>query len=419
MHDSPSDGQNCGVSFYHDAENRNLLIHLATVPNAKEFADWVAKVHQQSFASELCGFITNLSGTTVLHCIRIPDPPASTDVYSPLSSPLWSLPSPSQTLVSLHPNQTPPLRNFLGHNTSRISQSPLCGPWIASSTPAHDNNSYLSASPVTDTFKSSSIKGTSAPSSSSIKNVPPNLQASNVGLQNVFLQTTPLFNTNNVTVSSARHSCDPKSKKRKKVTTESEDLGHKAIHMQSHLVSTPVVSNHISPANATATPVVNVPVTTVEKSVESVSPLSLPDRLKSGWNVEKRIMSDESLTKIEEARINTEEASALSAAAVNHSMGYRNRKTNKKKMVEHLSYVNSCCPSRRGPPLVASGSDDGTAKLWDMRQRGSIQTFPDKYQITAVSFCDASDKIYTGGIDNDVKIWDLRKGEVIMTLQGH
>ncbi|KAI6699087.1 hypothetical protein NL676_019206 [Syzygium grande] len=61
-----------------------------------------------------------------------------------------------------------------------------------------------------------------------------------------------------------------------------------------------------------------------------------------------------------------------------------------KKMVEHSSFVNSCCPSRRGPPLVVSGSDDGTAKLWDMRQR-----------------------------DNDVKVWDIRKGEVTMTLQGH
>ncbi|KAK3444238.1 hypothetical protein EUGRSUZ_L00018 [Eucalyptus grandis] len=90
-----------------------------------------------------------------------------------------------------------------------------------------------------------------------------------------------------------------------------------------------------------------------------------------------------------------------------------------KKMVKHSSFVNSCCPSRRGPPLVVSGSDDGTAKLWDMRQRGAIQTFPDKYQITAVSFSDASDKIYTGGIDNDVKVWDIRKGEVTMTLQGH
>ncbi|KAI5419086.1 hypothetical protein KIW84_043325 [Lathyrus oleraceus] len=34
-----------------------------------------------SIASELCGFITVLSGTTVLHCTRIPDPPVSTDVY--------------------------------------------------------------------------------------------------------------------------------------------------------------------------------------------------------------------------------------------------------------------------------------------------------------------------------------------------
>ncbi|KAI5425649.1 hypothetical protein KIW84_031460 [Lathyrus oleraceus] len=60
----------------------------ATVPNAKEFADWVAKDYSgqsmSSIASELCGFITVLSGTTVLHCTRIPDPPVSTDVYSPL-----------------------------------------------------------------------------------------------------------------------------------------------------------------------------------------------------------------------------------------------------------------------------------------------------------------------------------------------
>ncbi|CAD5180966.1 uncharacterized protein LOC135616786 [Musa acuminata AAA Group] len=90
-----------------------------------------------------------------------------------------------------------------------------------------------------------------------------------------------------------------------------------------------------------------------------------------------------------------------------------------KKMAEHSSFVNSCCPSRRGPPLVVSGSDDGTAKLWDLRQRGAIQTFPDKYQITAVSFSDAADKIFTGGLDNDVKVWDLRRNEVTMTLQGH
>ena len=75
-------------------------------------------------------------------------------------------------------------------------------------------------------------------------------------------------------------------------------------------------------------------------------------------------------------------------------------------MAEHSLFVNSCCPSRRGPPLVVSGFDDGTAKLLDMCQRGAIQTFPDKYQIRAVSFSNASDKIFIGGIDNEVKVWD-------------
>ncbi|KAI3435443.1 Peptidase A1 domain-containing protein [Psidium guajava] len=38
-----------------------------------------------SVASELCGFITVLSGTAVLHSTRDPDPPILTDLYTPLS----------------------------------------------------------------------------------------------------------------------------------------------------------------------------------------------------------------------------------------------------------------------------------------------------------------------------------------------
>ena len=34
-----------------------------------------------------------------------------------------------------------------------------------------------------------------------------------------------------------------------------------------------------------------------------------------------------------------------------------------KKMAEHDNFVNSCCPLKRGPPLLVSGSDDGTAKV--------------------------------------------------------
>ena len=34
-----------------------------------------------------------------------------------------------------------------------------------------------------------------------------------------------------------------------------------------------------------------------------------------------------------------------------------------KKMAEHDAFVNSCCPLRRGPPLLISGSDDCSAKV--------------------------------------------------------
>jgi WD40 repeat protein len=34
-----------------------------------------------------------------------------------------------------------------------------------------------------------------------------------------------------------------------------------------------------------------------------------------------------------------------------------------KKMAGHSSIVNACCPARRGPQLIVSGSDDGTAKV--------------------------------------------------------
>lgn len=93
-----------------------------------------------------------------------------------------------------------------------------------------------------------------------------------------------------------------------------------------------------------------------------------------------------------------------------------------KKMAEHSSYVNACAPAPRGPPLVVSGSDDGTAKLWDLRVKGAIQTYPDKFQVTSVAFSADADKIYTGGIDNELKVWDLRKGAesgALMALKGH
>ena len=33
-----------------------------------------------------------------------------------------------------------------------------------------------------------------------------------------------------------------------------------------------------------------------------------------------------------------------------------------KRLKGHSAFVNSCCPTRRGPELIVSGSDDGTVK---------------------------------------------------------
>jgi len=89
-----------------------------------------------------------------------------------------------------------------------------------------------------------------------------------------------------------------------------------------------------------------------------------------------------------------------------------------KKCVGHTSHVNSCFPAKRGH-LVATGSDDATVKVWDMRVKGPQQSFNNRYATTAVCFSAQDDQIFAGGIDNTIKVWDLRKNDVHMYLEGH
>lgn len=70
----------------------------------------------------------------------------------------------------------------------------------------------------------------------------------------------------------------------------------------------------------------------------------------------------------------------------------------------HTLVVNSCQVARRGPETVVSGSDDGCIKLWDSRSKDAVQNFQDKYQVTSVCFSDAGDMVYTGGLDNEIKV---------------
>lgn len=90
-----------------------------------------------------------------------------------------------------------------------------------------------------------------------------------------------------------------------------------------------------------------------------------------------------------------------------------------RKFRSHKEIVNSCHPARRGPQIVCSGSDDGTILIHDIRKRDPISTLTSKYQITAVTFNDTSEQVIGGGIDNDIKVWDIRRNDVLYIMRGH
>lgn len=48
-----------------------------------------------------------------------------------------------------------------------------------------------------------------------------------------------------------------------------------------------------------------------------------------------------------------------------------------------------------------------------------MATFTEKYQVLAVAWSEAGDAVFTGGIENVVRGWDLRRGAVSLTLTGH
>lgn len=68
---------------------------------------------------------------------------------------------------------------------------------------------------------------------------------------------------------------------------------------------------------------------------------------------------------------------------------------------------------------MASGSDDGFVKLWDPRVRRSVAEFMNQYQVTAVCLSRDDQQVMSGGIDNDVKVFDVRKLDIAYTMTGH
>ncbi|KAI9754777.1 MAG: hypothetical protein M4579_004562, partial [Chaenotheca gracillima] len=90
-----------------------------------------------------------------------------------------------------------------------------------------------------------------------------------------------------------------------------------------------------------------------------------------------------------------------------------------RRHVGHEGIVNSLDVSKRGEEMLVSGSDDGCIGIWDPRQKEAVDFIETDFPITAVALSEAGNEIYSGGVDNDIKVWDLRKQAVAYSMVGH
>ncbi|MCJ1350265.1 MAG: hypothetical protein MMC33_000246 [Icmadophila ericetorum] len=85
----------------------------------------------------------------------------------------------------------------------------------------------------------------------------------------------------------------------------------------------------------------------------------------------------------------------------------------------HEEIINCLDISRRGQEMLVSGSDDGYIGIWDPRQKRAIEFIETEFPITSIAVAEAGNEIYTGSIDNVIKVWDMRKKAVAYTMAGH
>ena len=85
----------------------------------------------------------------------------------------------------------------------------------------------------------------------------------------------------------------------------------------------------------------------------------------------------------------------------------------------HDGVVNAIDVHRRGTETIVSAGDDATIGLWDTRTKSAIDHMTTDYSVTAVAISTNGSQIFSGGVDDEIKVWDVRKRQIVYTMAGH
>jgi len=88
-----------------------------------------------------------------------------------------------------------------------------------------------------------------------------------------------------------------------------------------------------------------------------------------------------------------------------------------KTLTGHTDFVRALSVLPDGS--LASGSEDKTIKIWDVRNGQTIKTLTGHTSYVYALSVLSDGSLASGSSDSTVKIWDLKNGQTIKTLTGH